>query len=387
MKIGAVTSSREFRIERRLLGAACLTLLAVGACDDPPPDFGLSSLNPSGHMLDSGTVDFCFRQGWDTCPIWIATDDQRFHIGEDSLGPVAFIAPASDLATKQSRSGFQVLEAVAMIRVDEHVGTPLPDSYTAFNLAPAFNCVYAKFVVGTGYQAYVVAPVQGPLPCPPSPANPGSPFAVIEENSTSWPKAEDIPNVARFHEGTNRVTRRPRTFFGFKCGAAWCMVLPSETQPDALPGEGSLPVIDPADHTKLAYSPGHAATVGPGEGASLNGLQNFEGRWVHAATVHFRGPPTDKKYSDSWNFRAGMTEVYLQKERGTDRWAGRVKRQDGKCRYLAWLFPGTCIEDLVAARVDHNKPNIAATARFRWDEKDEGIWVRCDDGCCQVSAD
>jgi hypothetical protein len=390
---------------RRPFVLAIALSLLLTACSEPEPNFalsGLPSLVPTWHQLDSGTTDFCSRQGWDTCPIWIATDDQRFHVGRDSLGPVAFIAPASDLATKSSRSAFQVLEAVAVIRVDPDNALPLPDSYTAFNLSVGFNCVYAQYVGGVGYQAYVIPPVTGPTPCPASPANPGTPYVVLEDTPfTTPPRPGEVPNVARFHEGTERGLQRPRAFFGFKCGTRWCMVLPPNTRPDPLPHNGAVPkelrwvvrgwhdaqhlsVVDRPDE-RIKYSSENPATVAPGEGAAIDGLENFEGRWVHAATVHFRNNPTHQKYTGGWKFHAGMNEVYIQKERGSNRWAGRVKLRDGWCGAFWWLMGDRCYKDLSVDRADHNKPDIPATARFRWDEHDEGVWVRCDDGCCKVS--
>jgi hypothetical protein len=399
----ATVVSRSRALRRSLILAAALPIL-LSACFEPEPNFGLSglpSLTPMWHQLDSGTTDFCARQGWDTCPVWIATDDQRFHIGSDSLGPVAFIAPASDLANKTSRSGFQILEAVAMIRVDPDNTLPLPDSYTALNLSAGFNCVYAQYVAAVGYQAYIVAPVTGLIPCPPSPANPGTAFTVVEDNPLTAGRPDNVPNVARFHEGKERGMQRPRTFFGFKCGIRWCMVLPPDTRPDPLPHNGAVPselrwrvrgwhdaqhlsVVDRQDHA-IAYSSENPATVAPSEGAALDGLENFEGRWIHAATVHFRNNPTHTKYSDGWKFHAGTNEVYIQKERGSNRWAGRVKLRDGWCGAFWWAMGARCVKDLSVDRADHNKPDIPATARFRWDERDEGVWVRCDDGCCKVS--
>jgi hypothetical protein len=280
--------------------------------------------------------------------------------------------------------------------VEERVGTVLPPSYQALDLKPNWNCVYLH-LDGVDWKAYVTAALPQRPRCLPAPPSGLASLLVRPSTTPGFDTHADVPAVARFHEGSAQGAGA-QPFFGVKCGEAWCMIMPNGAQAAATPHEGMMTdgrqwVVrgwHDAQHLAVQTARGTIAlsqeivgTAAPGPGASFDEESAFENGFVHASTIHFRKAPNHTKYKDSWKFREGVNEIFIVKQPNTDEWAGRIYTSGWLCS----LFKGSsgCYRDLHVAKDPHHGVTIPATSRFRWDERDEGVWVRCADGCCKVS--
>lgn len=391
----AAPGSASFRFHPARMVASLALAAALSACQEPPPAFSPPSLAGSWHMPDSVIVDFCATLEWGTCRNWLVTDDQRLNRGDGTYGAIAYIAPSPALASFTGPGNFTNLQPVAFVRVKADPGDDVHETYRALDLVPGFNCIYL-IASGAQWDAHVLPPVAGDDPCPDVPQAPQRPpLKVIPVSTPGFGNPGDVPAVARFHEGRGRLG--DQWFFGVKCGAAWCMIMPRDTDSLAVPHKGLVPTErrwmvrgwHDAQHLAVRTSAGLqlsreiVGTAAPGPAASYDLLSQFEDSLVHAATVHFRNAPGDKTYKDDWKFRQGLNEIFIAKRPNSDDWAGRIRVKGFLCKQ----FPGLdhCYKDLKVEREPHTGAVIPATARFRWEELDEGVWVRCADGCCKVS--
>jgi hypothetical protein len=343
----------------------------------------------------------CNRQAWtQRCLIPEYTDDQRLTDSLDSYGPYAFTYPAVSLATRNSPTDFTTIgEAVAIIHVDTVAGATLPTTYRVLNLVAEANCVYLKFAAGN-WVAFVRAAQPTGTPCPIVGTDPAPAIPVTAIQSTSFPGPQNVPAVARFHEGVRGLgpAQISQPLFGVKCADRWCILTPAGSTPLPSPHAGLNPMQRPwsvpgwGDAQRLAEmstaNPAHVtlgskrASIIPGPATLFNDSTQFViGTWYHAATVYFPIEPTAAKYADRWQLRRFGNKIYIR-HNGPNDWSARIQRHDG---FLCGIIK--CWQPLRASRDPHPNLSIPASARFRWFEDDEGVWVRCADGCCTVSAD
>jgi hypothetical protein len=345
--------------------------------------------------------DVCTRQAWNIrCEIPEYTDDQRLTDSLDTYGPYAYTFPAIDLGSRNAPADFASIGgAVAIIYVDTTFGAQLPSTYRALNLVQGPNCVYLKYSAGA-WLGFVRASAATGTPCPSVSTDPAVPIPVIAIQSPAFPGPNNVPAVARFHEGVRSVGsgQIPQPLFGVKCADRWCILTPAGSAPLAEPHYGNHPNQRPwaargwADAQKLAVlnpaTPGHVtlgtkrASLIPGPAADFNDSTDYViGQWYHAATVYFPSAPVHLKYTQRWMFKQGENKIYIR-HNGPNDWSARIRKTGGPfCSFL------TCWQPLAAVREAHPGVLIPPTARFRWLEDDEGIWVRCADGCCTVSDD
>jgi hypothetical protein len=281
-----------------------------------------------------------------------------------------------------------------LIKVDTATGSALPATYTALNLAPDFSCIRLSHRA-SGWFAVVspLAPV-GP-PCPPSTT--ATPIPVHRIVSSAFPTSADVPAVARFSEG--RLAGNTRVpLFGLKCAEGWCMAVPAGD--DTLPapqagvnagvkgwlvhGWSDAQHLGVPNATTKVIEPSMLANASVMPDPGLGGYTittNFDTGWVHVATVFFKGNPNSTAYGSKWHYRAGKNEVYIRTSTSSSTgWIGEVRNVT---HILG--FPVTHRYAVVVNRTPHNGLNIPGTARFWWYDKDEGLWIRCDEGCCQVA--
>jgi hypothetical protein len=377
-----------------LLLMAILTVLACGKSDKP--DSVAAVVVDTAHIIPAALDDACIRQGWRTvCRIPEHTDDQRLNDGADAYGPKVFAAPAESLATHRFDDSFATVgEAVALIHVEpQGPGVPLPATYTNLHLEAGVNCVYLRPSSPSTWVGYVVlANVQpNQKPCIDNNPNLANQLRVTAIRHKEFRSDADVPAVIRFQEGVAGSTGAPQPLIGVKCGGSWCMLHPSGTSPRpiahgtykdnvrewAVRGWGDSQHLGEFVNgsTVLTYGKNLEASVVPAQGATIEELARFEGKMFHAATVYFRGDPKGTKYETAWGFAQGENEIWLGKT--GEIWHAEVRRSTG-------CGSPPCVHVVKAVR----KPHLRlppATARFQWDPLDEGIWVRCADGCCQVS--
>lgn len=376
-----------------------MLMVLVAACSShtplsrPEAAFAEASLAPPAPV-----VTFFSLLGWTNYRNWEYTDDQRFHT-DGVYGPTAHIAPSDQLAsytaatfTAAGPSGL----LVGSVWVDTTSGAVLSDSYTELQLAPGFSCVFLSN--SAGWYAYVTTAAAGPNPCPTPSAPPSARLKVyaVDPPANLGP-GDHTPPTARFHEGKRGGNNRP--FMGLKCGAQWCMLLPQTGDSTVLPHKGHRPgkkkwevhgwhdvqhlmVLDPANKPRI--SP-HLASVVPDSALDNFTIEdNFDSGYVHVATVRFKAKPKGT-YETKWGFRKGDNEVFLKYDASIG-WTGQVRNY--------WMIFGVVVytwtHDMVIRRHPHaTSPatsNPPGAARFLWDDAlDEGLWVRCDAGCCKVA--
>jgi hypothetical protein len=368
--------------------------VAVYACTKSPPKRVSSDTGTADTAHQPFSLDLlCNRLKWRTCPVWVTTDDQQLNDGLDNYGPVAFVAPSPILDSLHvaedfnfqaaAKSGF----AVAAVQIGEgNVSGPLPTSYTNLQLSWGLNCVYLNYDAVGGWKAMLIKePTGDPVPCPRTRAMVPN-LKVIRVVHSHFNNDADVPAVARFHEGrdlTNVLKAQP--LIGVKCGNGWCIIAPpnGDTVPFPRPPGGAaqrswavygwndaqhLALKDPATN-KLVYGTNMLASIAVNP---FLGTMKMDGAMQRAAAVFFVGNPEGTKYATKWGFKKGLNMILLQKK-GPGSWIAQTAP------------PGNSPpHDL---HVDWHQHTFLppATARFRWDSTDEGLWVRCDAGCCRVS--
>jgi len=124
---------------------------------------------------------------------------------------------------------------------------------------------------------------------------------------------------------------------------------------------------------------GPLASVVPGPATNFTTESEFAGQFTHAATVYFRGTvPAGSDYDVRWGFKQGENEIHVMMNAdGT--YSGKTVSHHPSCGAQG------CTHVLNVLRTDHNNVQPPGTARFLWDPNDEGVWMRCADGCCKVS--
>jgi hypothetical protein len=374
-----------------VVGAA----LAASCSSGPPVSSAALAAADSAHVLPSRLDQFCIRQQWTrTCRIPEYTDDQRLNNGVDQYGPKAFAVPAEDLERRGTQQMFVgVGAAVGGVDIDTTGSSlDLPPTYRKLNLAPGLNCIYLDFSLSSGWTGYIMPPdAASPKPCPDNPAV-TNPLPVIATHHPRFPSDADVPGVIRFHEGSTGTVGTPQPGIGVKCAEKWCIILPGGAMPVRSAHHGMEPrkreweVLGWSDAQHLAvfasgstqpvYGKDMQASIVPDKGARLTSIEKFEGNWVKAATVVFSDDPRASKYETSWGFAEGRNQILIRKDGNL--WSGRVKHHNGLSCLLG------CTKDVIVKRHPH-QTMPPATARFRWEEHDEGLWVRCADGCCKVS--
>lgn len=369
------------------LSSACTTTHPAGTLTD-------RAVAP---LFNPAIVAFCSRMQWSvTCTVPDYTDDQRFLVADDSVGPHAFIAPAPNLIEHVNEIPFQGTSArlVGFVRIDASEIGPLglPATYSALRLNPNFTCVYLHYSPA-GFSAYMVR--AGVSACNPSvsPADPAIAALKLEVKAASLTGAftnpSDIPPVARFHEGRVQALEGI-PLIGLRCGNKWCMILPTTAGADTvdLPhksGDNARTSIVHGWHDVQRVSRFDAVTNRPKRTAhrasivphrNLAGYPDFAQK-RHSANVVFQEDPTDK-YESDWRFRKGRNEVWLQKLSPTE-WRGEVRSKRTWMGIPYW-------RDVTPVHVKqvHKHPNIPKTARFLWVDTDEDLWIGCEDGCCEV---
>ena len=352
--------------------------------------------------LATAADNFCTRQLWTAvCDLHEVTDDQRLNNGHGVYAHWAGTVPAVGLKDRTAASFATIGEPVAAILVAPEGSLALPQSYLNLKLRLGANCVYLKFMGGSQYQGYII-PETGNgggaagLPCVANPTVTASDRVdVVAIKHPRFSHRDSVPPAARFHEAKfHGVTGLPQPLFGVKCDDRWCVLGPSNTN--------IRPILQAANHpnekkwvvrgwgdmqhlgvfvspnTPLQLSGNLEAAIIPGPATEFTSAAQFEPSFAHAATVYISGNPEGTKYDTGWGFKTGTNEIQIQKAAGQDSWTGQVVSHGQGC-------PSTgCLKTVRVVKENHgtNPPGIV---RFRWDEADEGVWVRCADGCCKVS--
>jgi hypothetical protein len=249
------------------------------------------------------------------------------------------------------------------------------------------------------WKAYVVPARISGNPCPTTHAHvPDIPVKAAQYPGFTTPA--HYPAVARFHEGKRRDLQNV-PLFGLKCARAWCFVMPGAAEADTLPRlfanshltsvNWQVPGWQDFQHLarpnpagppgELVWDRKFAPSIIADRSLGQYTLSTFRiagqrNRWVHVATIHVdEEPPSGTKYQTRWRLKPGDSEMYIRWE--TEGWNG----------ILIVGNSGAALDTVALSvfRKDHSPHDVPGTAKWRWVEKDEEVWVRCSQGCCKVA--
>jgi hypothetical protein len=353
-------------------------------------------------------------------PIWSIPeyhDEQAFLVplagGSEGYGPVAHGSGSPELAKMSTIPDFDAVGAAgllaAVVKVDvPQGGGSLPALYTSLNLAPGLNCVYLAHVKGEGaktWHAYIVPGTTATI-CPDPVATPAS-GAVMGVDADLGPQgspASDYPAVLRFGEAAS--TRQP--LIGLPCANATCWIGPADAKggpphhrPPAhganglLAGlrEGRIQLWHDEQQLGAMNAAGQLvptavrAAIIPFPGLAAKPVADFDAGWVEVAWIWIDGDPADTKYGppttaipNAWGMHQQLNQLQLMRAKGGT-WQARVVQANPDGTLTSVVSPTFGVS--YAQHQGWTKPG---TARFKWLPNDEGFWVPCDMGCCQVSA-
>lgn len=405
----------SFRVSSSgLLGSALiLTVLSCNWLKSKPDPIstipGLSRMDTHSVMCGPAEGDRRINipdsaTGWANWEIPEYQDRQRFVRQSDGeYGPIACVVAADSIdrftPTEFAEPGGKLS---AVIFVDGDPG--IDPSYGNLRLGPGYHCLFLKSNASLGPRFNQVRFDR---------ARPkgvgGTPFATkwigyivhsvnrtcISDSTKALGgvriaapgmQASDIPAVARFVVDS---TGMPGV--GIRCLEAWCVIglgenaLPSVAHPIPSAGPEMVRrlVFGWYDDQVLAVPrPGGTVGLGPLLRATIipnhklgvytmNG--HFKNQWQHVAKVRFTGVPVGK-YATVWHFLPNQDNTIQI------RWIAPYNQD-------SWLvrINDTLRTELRVHWTPHTTPAfLASTARWAWKDVDEGGWIRCDIGCCEI---
>jgi hypothetical protein len=311
-------------------------------------------------------------------------DEQRFPDDAGGYGPMAYIFATPNIGSFTSRAQIEdqgkAGALFALILVDTTFGAVLPTTYTNLGLVAGVNCLWLVY----NHSAPLISRWQGYLT-----PRAASGFCV---RTTSFPSMlsvqarspgnrhhlDDYPQVGRFSEDD---VGRP--LLGVKCLDAWCEIGPpgfrAKPPSKAIAGrEGNIKGWH--DEQRLAafdatgkLRPRLRASVIPEPHIDTLRVDHFAAGWVHVATIWFSDDPVGTKYA-TWGLRVGRNTLELRAVGGV--WEARVTPSTDTATVWTNVY-----------RHPHLDMAVPGTARFRWRNNDEGIWVPCGAACCRSDGD
>lgn len=386
---------------------ALLAGLAVASCTPSPPlprDVSLLAAQQPG--IGAMMAHSVYRSAL-TVPAWTGgtslSADVQWQIPEyhdeqkltdpsgRTYGPLAEISAAPALGDLDTVAEFDQAGAagVWVAVIDVLPGLPLTPQYAALHLGYGRHCVILSHDPASppnaGWRGFVF--LQTDVACThPAPPPAATELKVIAIVDPAFPNASDLPAAARFGEAQNNIP-----IFGLRCAAAWCEFGPSNFQDRppkhrTTPGN-TLPPSRPAN-VKGWHDEQRLAVPRPGGGleastfyASVTPIANLEHTdhtnfqsFQQIATIWLSAdPPPNSDYATKWHLRRGATVLEMRADATGTTWQARIR--------------GDTLSRLLVHRADHGAGAIVpGTARWRWSDQDEYIWVRCSTGCCSVRA-
>jgi len=320
-------------------------------------------------------------------------DEQRLTDGGSDYGPVAYSFAAPWLRNINDHFAFDT--GYVNVAIIDVAGTDLFPPYHALGLEPGQNCLYLFHDhPGDGqpkWKAIMAKPNLGicnggkghPLP------------ADFEQPSIT---ATDYPAVTRWVQTATMIPQ-----IGVRCGNMWCNVgpgAPSNAPFATLPTAGTsarwkvrgwfddqnVGVPTAPGASRFGILPGERLSIVPDDLLETRDTVAFKAAWVVVARILV--PPSTNlppKYSSSPGFAldTGMNVLSM-----------RAFHSPGtamfwKAMIVNGKFPMGHMYVRDVMWTDHSPWTnwVPATARFRWRDSDEEIWVRCDLGCCMIQPD
>lgn len=326
---------------------------------------------------------------WTTWNIFEYNDEQSLDYG-GNYGPLANVFANPNLGSFSQADYRDTGIIVAVVFIDPS-NASVPSGYRKLGLVPDFTCVVMQWTTAGQWRAYAVKSTDRTCP-----RDAGVPLTVREVGSSTDPK--DYPPVARF-----QITQKRRNIIGVRCLVKWCELgLEADDEVEA-PEHAAEPMMatntqanvpgwhdyQRVGHDKLSidmdwfpiavrFKPVLRSSIVPERGLGDWDSTHFtRDTGVLVARIFTRGNPP-KKYANV-GIRTGWTQLRLRRD-SVHGWSARYVA--GR-EMSAWFK---------VQRTDHHHDlptgqRIPGTARWRWDEMDEEIWVACDVGCCRVTRD
>jgi hypothetical protein len=290
---------------------------------------------------------------------------------------------------------------VAVVLVDSlSSGNTLQPEYGDLHLVPnTLHCVYLKHEANQpedrNWQAFLL-PASSSTTCDP-PTAPGSELAVEFRRDAQFSQQDDYPPVVRFGRGVNG-----RPLIAVRCGNAVCWIGSGPVLPPISGHAGSF--LDNTRAGRIALwhdeqmlaissgagglSPRHRSSVVPFPGIGSKHKPDFLNVWVKMAWIWFEQDPAGSKYGvptpqmpKTWGMKAGPTLLEIRFDSVTNAWEGRLTSYTRQGE-----VDGGPMYSVTVVQAHPHGYDLPGSVRFNWLTTDEGVWVPCDQGCCQVDA-
>lgn len=267
--------------------------------------------------------------------------------------------------------------------------------YEPLRIEKGFSCLY-MYSFNAIWKARIV-PVGSDQAClePMDPVAPGTDLRVEVHDQ---PRGPDLPPVARWDWDQTTGTH----YIGIRCGTRWCEVY-SPSQPSlhsspSYPGGRLIAVKGWYDEQYLAVQqgpnlvPGAAlGTIFPVGDLAAAVEADFDKTWRQVALVSLSVPSVE--YKEKYNFvqgpaPLGQSAVSLCKGdvKACLPAAATVNTCDNQNDpWWAKIVSGPDTRFRCVKRRQHPGVSIPGAARWRWKVEDEGGWVRCPQGCCEIT--
>ncbi len=299
-------------------------------------------------------------------------------------------------------------------------------SYARLGIKPGFNCLY--FIRQTQslpaeWRARVVPVGRQPELCKdplPPKASPGRELTVTTVKTVGG-APDDSPPVARWDwDEVNRLQ-----YIGIRCGRAWCEVHP---EMDTGHTFASSPLMSGLPYRSKGWYDEQLLTVAGGATGSRPQVSGIKATFVPDARLGDQsGDPKVSRYANQWQ-KVGNVIIRTNPGKYTSKLnlinAGEnLAENDVSLCYASQPSPNpcftptnvgtakppTCKENEWYGRIVHHAagaakidyfcvirrshdmagmppaPHIPGVVRWRWMLDDETIWVRCLQGCCEVT--
>jgi hypothetical protein len=276
------------------------------------------------------------------------------------------------------------------------------EPYDPLHIEHGFNCLYVYAVSGT-WNAHIVK-VKTDNDCL-QPFDPAMQGFDLKVTVAPTPSNVKIPPVARWD--WDKEARE--NYIGMRCGNRWCEISSSShsflVSSDRYTGKPTVEVKGWYDQQYLAVpansSPdltpgGVIGTIFPVGDLNANTVQTFTNTWAEVAIVSLsKDSPV---YFNKFNFIAGpapdgQTQIWFCT--GTPEGCKIPNGQVPDCKdspvkndppWFAKIVSADRVKYHCVIRRTHSGGiPIPGAVRWRWKLLDEGIWVACPEGCCEVS--
>jgi hypothetical protein len=267
--------------------------------------------------------------------------------------------------------------------------------YQPLRIEKGINCLYL-YSLNAVWQARIV-PVKSDQACL-QPMDPAGAGADLRVDVMDAPPGVEVPPVARW----DWDVAVGQHYIGIRCGTRWCEVY-SPSQPSlkssaSYRGTRLVSAKGWYDEQYLAVQqgpnlvPGAAlGTIFPVGDLAAAVVENFEKVWVQVALVSLSTASVE--YKEKFNFVAGpapLGQSAISLCRGDAQACLPAAATVNECNnqsdpWWARIVSGSETRFRCVIRRTHPGVSIPGAARWRWKVEDEGGWVRCPEGCCEIT--